>query len=271
MVKTAFKSLAKTSPPLEAVGIKRGAAFPRHQEMLPCLLEATRQEISINKYTANPMEEKNASEPVAELSKSTIALMSSPLSDVEAVRAAAQELGKILGDRIYAIVGGAACALLGSPRTTTDIDIVVPRGETAEVRKLFRNREGFVIEKGTLHTYFQSNPRVDIEILTPPLLFREKFDESTSTVTVGSAKVLKPALLLNAKCHSILERGEEKMRSDAHDIKFLLKWCHDHGELPAAEECPRVTRELVGLYIQFFGGGVEWKNAGFDSDSWWKV
>ena len=182
--------------------------------------------------------------------------MSSPLpppSDVEAVRIAAETVGKILGDRTYAIVGGAACALLGSPRTTTDVDIVIPRGQTLETRKLFRDQESFVVEKGTLHTYFLGSPKVDIEILTPPLLFREAFDDSTPTVLVGSAKVLKPALLLNAKCHSILGRGEEKTRSDAHDIGFLLHWYYDEGDVPGAEECPRVIRAFVTWYIQNFG------------------
>ena len=149
--------------------------------------------------------------------------MSAHLSDVEAVREAAQAVGRVLGDQVYAIVGGAGCALLGSPRTTTDVDIVVPRGQTMEIRKLFKGQEGFVVEERTLHTYFSSNPRVDIEILTPPMLFKEAFDASTPTVMIGSAKVLKPALLLNAKCHSIMGRGETKTRSDAHDISFLLR------------------------------------------------
>ncbi|KAN0095131.1 hypothetical protein V8E51_015842 [Hyaloscypha variabilis] len=191
--------------------------------------------------------------------------MSSPPSDVEAVRTAAEAVGKILGDTTYAIVGGAACALLGSPRTTTDIDIVVPRGQTVETRKLFRDQEGFVVEKGTLHTYFRSEPRVDIEILTPPILFREGFDSSTPTIMVGSAKVLKPALLLNAKCHSILGRGEEKTRSDAHDIDFILRWCHENNHPPMAGECPRVTRAFVAWYIQNFGCKNDWNNAGFES------
>jgi hypothetical protein len=195
--------------------------------------------------------------------------MSPPLSEVEAVLAAAQAVGKILGDRTYAIVGGAGCALLGSSRTTTDIDIVVPRGQTLETRKLFRDQERFVVEKGTLHTYFQSNPRVDIEILTPPMLFREDFDDSTATVTVGSAKVLKPALLLNAKCHSILGRGEEKTKSDAQDIGFLLQWCQNQCCFPTVEECSRVNRDFVEWYIHNFGGAEDWKRVGFDAQAGW--
>jgi hypothetical protein len=158
--------------------------------------------------------------------------MSAHLSDVEAVREAAQAVGRVLGDQAYAIVGGAGCALLGSPRTTTDVDIVVPRGQTMEIRKLFKGQEWFVVEKRTLHTYFSSNPRVDIEILTPPMLFKEQFDASTPTVIIGSAKVLKPALLLNAKCHSIMGRGEAKTRSDAHDIAFLLRWLLESRDVP---------------------------------------
>jgi hypothetical protein len=186
--------------------------------------------------------------------------MSTHLSDVEAVREAAQAVRNVLGDQAYAIVGGAGCALLGSPRTTTDIDIVVPRGQTAGIRKLFKGQEGFVVEKRTLHTYFSSNPRVNIHILTPPILFQEEFDASSPTVIIGSAKVLKPALLLNAKCHSILSRDEAKTRSDAHDIAFLVRWCLESGDIPKSEECPRVTRKFLEWYIQHFGAGEDWRN-----------
>jgi hypothetical protein len=191
--------------------------------------------------------------------------MSAHLSDVEAVREAAQAVGRVLGDQAYAIIGGAGCALLGSPGTTTDVGIVVPMGQTTEIRKLFKAQEGFVVEKRTLHTYFSSNPRVDIEILTPPMLFKEEFDASTPTVRIGYAKVLKPALLLNAKCHSIMGRGAAKTRSDAHDIAFLLRWYQEHGDLPKSEDCPRVTREFLEWYIQHFGGEEDWRNNGFDS------
>ena len=73
---------------------------------------------------------------------------------VAAVRAAADAVGKILGDKSYAIVRGAACALLGSSRTTTNVDIVVLRGHNLETRKLLRDQEGLAVEKGTLYTYF---------------------------------------------------------------------------------------------------------------------
>ena len=66
-------------------------------------------------------------------------------------------------------------------------------------------------------------------------------------------------------------KGEEKTRSDGHDIGFLLRWCRENGDLPSAEECPRVTREFVGWYIHYFEGEEDWRNVGFDSRKGWNT
>jgi hypothetical protein len=64
---------------------------------------------------------------------------------------------------------------------------------------------------------------VEVEILTPPTLFRGSFDSSTSTVKAQNIKILDPRQLLNAKCLSILGRASEnKKQTDASDIVFLL-------------------------------------------------
>ena len=111
----------------------------------------------------------------------------------EQVRAAAKAITKSLGDRNYAIVGGAACSLLGSQRATEDLDIVIPKGATKDARMgLKQEAAQFEVESGTLHTYFKSDPKVEVEILAPPSLFRENFDASTPIVEVEGIKVLKP-------------------------------------------------------------------------------
>ena len=58
-----------------------------------------------------------------------------------AIHAAAVAIGETLGTRRYAIVGGAACMLLGSMRLTEDVDLVVPKGTAPEYRKLFKTTE----------------------------------------------------------------------------------------------------------------------------------
>lgn len=114
--------------------------------------------------------------------------------------------------------------LLGSPRLTQDVDFVVPTGQTRAARQELRNAGIFTIEPGTLHTYYQG---VEIEILAPPALFKEPYNAETPTVEVQQVRVLKPALILtsNAQCRSILGRAnEDKKRTDAEDIMFLLRW-----------------------------------------------
>ena len=117
----------------------------------------------------------------------------------EQVRAAAQAIGSSLESQVYAIVGGAACSLLGSSRVTTDVDIVVPQGSTKETRQKLKSQAAhFEVKNRTLHTYYKSVPPVEVEILTPPSLFKENFTSSTPVVVIEGAKVLKPALILNA-------------------------------------------------------------------------
>lgn len=130
--------------------------------------------------------------------------------------AAAQAVGFSLGDQTYAVVDGAACLLLGSSRVTEDVDIVVSQGATRETRLKLKSQDAyFDVEKRTLHTYYKSNPPVEVEILAPPSLFKETFSSSTPYIVVEGIRVLKPALILNAKCHSIVNRAsEDKKRTD---------------------------------------------------------
>jgi len=107
---------------------------------------------------------------------------------------------------------------------------------------------------------------VEIEILAPPRLFAEKFDDSTPTITVEGVKILKPTLILNAKCRSIFGRADErKKQSDATDIRFLLQWCATNGVYPTAEEVPNADKELVSWLINKYPGQDSiWTNARYD-------
>lgn len=169
---------------------------------------------------------------------------SSQVPTREQVRAAAIAIGSALGGNDYALVGGAACSLLGSTRATEDVDFVVPKDGTKNARKLLRQQNTyFNVDKKTLHTWYKSIPPVEVEIVTPPALFKETFDASTPIITVGGVKVLKPALILNAKCRSILERANDrKKRNDAVDIQFLLRWCAQNGASPTSEEVPNASK-----------------------------
>jgi hypothetical protein len=192
------------------------------------------------------------------------------LKRIRSIIRAAHAIGKTLGDNHYAIIGGAACTLLGSPRITDDVDIVVPAGKIPAARSLLRaETELFDVDKRTRHTWFKGSSLVEIEILSPPGLFQEDFDATTPTTTINGTKVLKPALLLNAKCNSILQRGEKKRASDSWDIFFLLKWCIENDCIPTQEEVPNISVDFVLWFNEVFGEEfpdiVEcWKKVGFD-------
>lgn len=188
-----------------------------------------------------------------------------------AVRNAARAVGAALHQTKYAVIGGAACMLLGSPRLTQDVDFVVPTGQTGAARQELRNAGVFTIEPGTLHTYYQG---VKIEILAPPALFKEQYNAETPTVEVQQVRVLKPALILNAKCRSILGRAnEDKKRTDAEDIIFLLRWFVNNPQHPklTAAEVPNATKQFhdwfTATYCPSAGDKALWAQAGFKSST----
>jgi hypothetical protein len=185
------------------------------------------------------------------------------------IREAARAISHYLGDQVYAIVGGAACSLLGSSRETEDVDIVVPQGATRDARRKLKNEPTyFDVDNRTLHTYYKSDPRVEVEIITPPSLFREGFDNNTPVVLVDGVKVLKPSLILNAKCNSILGRAsKEKKDTDAFDITFCLRWCANHNAFPTAAEVPRADKEFVEWFTSEYGGAEYWTNAGYNRET----
>jgi hypothetical protein len=147
------------------------------------------------------------------------------------------------------------------------VDFVVPAGQTPTARQELRNAGVFTIEPGTLHTYYQG---VEIEILAPPALFKEPYNAETPTIEVQQVRILKPALILNAKCRSILGRAnEEKKHTDAQDIIFLLRWFVNNPQhpKPTAEEVPNATRQFYDWFIAEHSPSAAdtalWEQAGF--------
>ena len=124
------------------------------------------------------------------------------------------------------------------------------------MRKLLRDSHDFEVEARTYHTWDKAAEPVEIEILAPPALFREPFTETTEVITVGNLKILKSALLLNAKCGSIVSRASElKKGTDAQDIIFLLDYCAENPDyLPKASEVPNASKEFVEAFIRKYGG-----------------
>ncbi|KAL2259614.1 hypothetical protein VTK26DRAFT_6654 [Humicola hyalothermophila] len=112
-------------------------------------------------------------------------MASHQLPSPQQTRQAADAIAYAMADNPYAVVGGAACSVLGSERVTSDVDFVVPQGGTKAARALLRGFEQlFEIEKRTNHTYYKSTPPVEVEILTPPALFKQPFGPETPVIKV---------------------------------------------------------------------------------------
>ncbi|KAE8145896.1 hypothetical protein BDV25DRAFT_144225 [Aspergillus avenaceus] len=175
------------------------------------------------------------------------------LHSKEDLCAAALAVAKALGPHTtYALVGGSACALLGSHRATEDIDFV---------------HQLFEVEPKTNHTKCMMGKPIPIQILAPPAQFRESFDELTPVVMIRNVKVLKPSLLLNAKCGAVVERsGEDKKKSDALDILFLLRYCA-RNDRPLPGEVPNATKQFVDVFNCMYHVETLWTDAGYDLEN----
>ncbi|KAI1189490.1 hypothetical protein F5B17DRAFT_449720 [Nemania serpens] len=196
-------------------------------------------------------------------------MSSQPLSEIPKaaqILAASKAVASALGELEYAIVGGAACSILGSKRLTGNVDLVVPKGMTKSARDLLKQKpEAFDIDRRTLHTNYKSSPPIEIEILTPPTLFKEEFSATTPVFIHAGIRILKPTLILNAKCGSILSRASaDKKQTDAADIMFLLSWCDHQKVMPSNAEAPNAHNEFVKYFVNEYGSPDLWVRAGYD-------
>src|SRR5277367_4462483 len=98
--------------------------------------------------------------------------MSNP--QVGDIREAVNTVGSVLGGARYAIIGGAALVELGMTiRTTRDVDILVPKGKTREVKDRLAAHSSFELNPRTRHLTYnaQSETQVEIDVLNPQLAY----------------------------------------------------------------------------------------------------
>jgi hypothetical protein len=174
---------------------------------------------------------------------------------------AAQTISQSLQYIPYALVGGAAYSLLGSPCSVDSIELVVPRGQTLLTRNTLRKDSShFEVDPRTRHTHFKGECNVEISIVAPPGLFRGKFESNTKTVKRHGVNVLHPALLLNELCGIIKERlTEGKKEEDAADIFFLLNWLGDDEEKVHWSAVPNVSRAFAAWFVETYRGEELWR------------
>ena len=99
------------------------------------------------------------------------------------------------------MVGGAAVAVLGSKRTTKDVDIVSVSGGIRTLRDALPANERFSVDRRTRHTYFNSTTgeRVPVDIIAPPWSFKSRFDANTVILERAyGVLVLNPVALSRA-------------------------------------------------------------------------
>lgn len=165
--------------------------------------------------------------------------------DSEVIIRGCQLMGQALGAETYAVAGGAAVVLLGSPRKTGDIDISVPRGATLVIKRLISPVPGISITQPERHVFYtEGETKVPVEVVAPGLT-DFGFDATTPTVLVDGIKVLHPIMILNTKC--LLRRGE----NDEEDIAFLVRWLVNNGVTVTVDNIPncrgvRATIPLIG-------------------------
>lgn len=190
----------------------------------------------------------------------------------EQVKDATAALAQLLANSKHAIVGGAAILFLGSSRGTEDVDVVVPQGQTKAARDLIKTygQGKFSVDPRTLHTYYLSTPPVEIEILTPPGLFKGTFNQNTQTMAIThnntTVQILHPAAILDAKCGAIGGRATEaKKQTDAQDIIHLLMWLKSQNMSLFADNVPNASVEWVQWFVSIYGFGNYdyWKNVGW--------
>lgn len=148
----------------------------------------------------------------------------------------------------WAVVGGACCVLLGSTRTTDDVDIVVSKPEyVKQLKNLLKTDYRFEVESKTRHTYFHcpGHDRLKIEILCFPSTFQIAFDSGTEVLDVNGVHLLTLTAILNSKCGSVVQRSSESKRgTDLQDIIFILRLSIARGIRFDPNEVPKAVEEL---------------------------
>lgn len=171
---------------------------------------------------------------------------------------------KTLSDVPYAIIGGVACIVLGSPRPTKDLDIVVPDGRAAEAAALLAATGAFgteVSHTGRRRTWYHASQHrnYNLDILEPHDI-NQSFTSTggvPKTILANGYPVLHPAQLLNFKIASWMDRmhthGYKKI-NHAKDIRFLTNWLARENITVTKEEVTHATDDFLVLFSASYPG-----------------
>ena len=154
--------------------------------------------------------------------------------DSRILKEACHDTGRALNDSTYAVIGGAACSMLGSSRGTHDIDIVVPDGTKPAAISALRSSRAFGVEPGSQRIWYNASDgrHYNLDIIESSSIYQQFNCTQTETITVNGVRILKPSLMLNFKCFSWTaeNRSQQKKNNDAKDISFLDTYIAKRGE-----------------------------------------
>ncbi|SPO05506.1 uncharacterized protein DNG_08193 [Cephalotrichum gorgonifer] len=170
-----------------------------------------------------------------------------------------------LADMPHAIVGGIALMLLGSPRPTKDVDLVVPDGRAPEAAALLAAGGQFGVETtpaGRMRAWFDasSGRRYNVDVLEPHAIRQVFTLGAPETKLVQGYRVLEPRQLLNFKIASWTDRmctQSVKKTNHARDITFLVDYLAKKGAVVARGEVYHATDDFLMLFGATYPGSTK--------------
>ena len=131
----------------------------------------------------------------------------------------------------YAFTGALAVSFYGSPRTTSDIDIIVAVGAQSEVKKKLMTAlqcAGVKAEERKIDQALASGFKIaSFKDKTTPytidIIFQESLEKQTGQIAGVTAYLQKPEALINAKLRMIKATiPPERATKDKEDIQSIL-------------------------------------------------
>jgi len=139
----------------------------------------------------------------------------------------------------YVLLGGTACAALGSPRTTKDIDMIAYKSGGGEVKALLEELKGRLVEKVDKYGCPEHTmDGIEVDIFDPEnwperpqyKTFLSQPYTAKLPLTGSSIKIPQPTALLAEKKQSSQDRaGNQKGDNDKADVEFLTGYINKHG------------------------------------------
>jgi hypothetical protein len=171
----------------------------------------------------------------------------------EVVREACEAVNA-LGSARSAIIGGCAVDLLGARRGTKDVDILVPDRTKRSVRAAMEQSDQFWVGKAPdrRQMFKASNHRsYNVDIIQPADLGLDSRYAESGAFSIGGARILKPALLLNLKVYSWNnpDRNEDSKLRDLRDIGFLLDYMYRNEIQTSPDEVDLISPDLLSELI----------------------